>query len=303
MKRQSKTILTIVIIFAIAVAGVGGYLYYRDGGAGTSISDMESITIKTDDIERKIFADGEIMSESTEKIVAPYSGSVKEILVEENAKVQEDDDLVIIETITGEETITAGQSGTVVNLFVDEGDIVGQGQSQIVQVVDLNNLIIEANVSESEIVDIDKGQPVDIEFTALDDVMADGKVTFVALAPEESLDGRTSYIVRVSIDDQPKDVLVGMTANLEVLVEKKEDVLVIDNSYLYTKNGSTLAKKVITSADGKEELLEVVLETGIEGNKKTEVISGLEEGDTVVLPSDADAGIDDDAPALFGPNS
>ncbi len=58
----------------------------------------------------------------TEEVRAPLAGSVVEILVETGAKVEEDDDLLVIEALKMENTIAAPCSGTVSEIRVKKGD-------------------------------------------------------------------------------------------------------------------------------------------------------------------------------------
>ena len=66
-----------------------------------------------------------------EEVRAPLAGNVLEILVESGAKVEEDDDLLIIEALKMENVIAAPRAGKVARLHVKAGDTVSQGRELV----------------------------------------------------------------------------------------------------------------------------------------------------------------------------
>ena len=109
----------------------------------------------------------------------------------------------------GYTNLTAGANGVVSAIHVEEGQVVGAGQT-VLTLVQTNELEIEINVPENRVADIAVGMPVIVNFWALHD-KADGIVREVAPMADNA--ART-YRVRVSVPKPPTGMQLGMTANV-----------------------------------------------------------------------------------------
>ena len=106
--------------------------------------------------------------------------------------------------------------------------------------------------------------------------------TVIRIAPlGEKEDNVIGFEVRVSIDDPDRILRAQMSANAEIIVEEKRDILIIpENAIIYDKDRKTFAEVFDAEADGQKR--RTPLEIGISTGTLTQITSGLQEGDRVV---------------------
>jgi len=139
---------------------------------------------------------------------------------------------------------------------------------------DLNAMQLVVALSESEIGKVHVGQIATLTIEALDGQKVAAHVTQVAQTPT-STSGAASYDVTFQLDQDVPGLKVGMSATAEVVIKQAEGVNVPTSA---TKGGS-----VTVLRDGKQVSKQVT--TGLAGDSATIILSGLEAGATVVLPS------------------
>lgn len=134
---------------------------------------------------------------------------------------------------------------------------------------------IKADIYEEDVVKIEIGDPVEIFLVALPEETFKGKVLSVNPA-EKIVEEVVYYEVTVSIEEAPKSLKPGMTADIYIRTDFKEGILAVPEDAVFERN------KVEVFKDGRKETRE--LELGLEGaNDLIEVISGISEGESVVL--------------------
>ncbi len=193
-------------------------------------------------------------------------------------------------------TITSPISGTVIQKNVKAGDTVGTDTTSsetLCTIYDLSYLEMTLNVDELEILSIKEGQTATITADAISDQTFTGIVTSVSKAGTTT-GGTTTYPVTIRIDDTG-DLLPGMNATAEIVVNSAENALTIPNGavvrgnyVLVTKDSPSAANAVqdMTAPDG---YVYVKITTGTSDNDYIEVKSGLQEGDTIAYDADAAA--------------
>ncbi|HMR48823.1 MAG TPA: HlyD family efflux transporter periplasmic adaptor subunit [Arachnia sp.] len=156
------------------------------------------------------------------------------------------------------------------------------GSSGLVELVDTAGMTVTASVAEADATSIKIGQAATITLPASGIVMT-GTV--------ESVDVRgtvtnnvVQYRTTVSVDSPPEEVRVGQTVSLSILTGGREDVLFVPTSAIATDGATSTVRMVV---DGQ--LSDVEVTTGLVGTTGTEIVSGLEEGDVVLLSSSAEA--------------
>lgn len=136
----------------------------------------------------------------------------------------------------------------------------------------------EAYVSEMDIEKIIPGADVKLTFDALPGVEAKG--TVVSIDPSATIVlGVVEYKVSVALLDSVADLKSAMTCDLEILTDQRDDVLFVPRQVL-TKSTDGYTVQILTE-DNKTETRTV--QVGLIGDTETEIISGLVEGDRVVL--------------------
>lgn len=139
------------------------------------------------------------------------------------------------------------------------------------------NVILSVNVDELDILSVILDQEAEITFDAIEDQTFQGSVTKISNSASSS-GGVTKYPVQITI---PKDesMRIGMNASATITIENKEDILLIPMNALQEQGNKVF---VYTSQDEEGTLSgETEIETGLSDGTNVEVVSGLNEGDTV----------------------
>jgi macrolide-specific efflux system membrane fusion protein len=130
--------------------------------------------------------------------------------------------------------------------------------------------------SEIDVSKIKPGQKATITLDALSDKTYTGEVVAVDKTGEVS-SSVVSYPLTIKFDDEAFEVLPNMSATANIIIAKKIDVLTVPSLAIVKQNGETFVRQI---KNGK--LVFTPVEVGISSDTKTEVISGLKEGDEIV---------------------
>lgn len=171
---------------------------------------------------RKLIARSEM--ESTETSLAVSRAS----LAEANAKVlQAQESLKQAQTNLGYAKIYSPVDGVVVDKQVEVGQTVAaslQTPTLFSIARDLTQMQIEANIDEADIGNIKEGQKAICKFDSWANDSFDALVTQIRLNPE-TVSNVVTYVVILKIDNAERKLLPGMTANLSVITDQRDDVL------------------------------------------------------------------------------
>lgn len=185
--------------------------------------------------------------------------------------------------------IVSPVDGIVISRNVDVGQTVAasfQTPTLFTIAQDLTKMQIDCNVSEADIGRVRKGQIVEFTVDAYPDTIFRGKVFQVRNAPI-TIQNVVTYDVVVKVDNPDLRLKPGMTANVSIIIEAKKDVLKIPNAALRFRPPELEIKKTIKGKgvwiieNGTPARKEIVI--GVSDGSFTEVISGLREGDEVVV--------------------
>lgn len=218
-------------------------------------------------------------------------------------------------------TIYSPVDGTISRLDAELGErVVGTQQmtgTEILRVANLNNMEVEVDVNENDIVKIEIGNDADIEVDAYLRRKFKGTVTSISNSASSDLtaDQVTNFKVKVRIlKESYEDMLVGkpgnyspfrpgMTATVDIITERKENILAVPISAVVVKSDTTAVKKdILADLEQKEKEQSGTVErkfecvfvksgdkavltpitTGIQDDTNIEVIKGLKKGDEVI---------------------
>ncbi|HLA55704.1 MAG TPA: efflux RND transporter periplasmic adaptor subunit [Flavobacterium sp.] len=220
----------------------------------------------------------------------------------------------------GRTTIYSPADGTISMLGVELGErVLGTQQmtgTEILRVANLNNMEVEVDVNENDIVKINVGDSAKVEVDAYLKKEFKGIVTSISNSASAALtaDQVTNFKVKIRIlKESYQDLLAGkpdsyspfrpgMTATVDIITTRKENVLGVPISSVVVKTDTTGGKKpdmpkdsdeakVKAKSDKKYECVFVkngdkaqlrVIKTGIQDDTNIEVISGLKKGDVVI---------------------
>ena len=184
-------------------------------------------------------------------------------------------------------TVESPIDGVVLSRDVEVGDavssilVLGSSATLIMTLGDISEVYVKGKVDESDIGKVYLGQPARIKVESFKDKTFNGKVTKISPMGVEK-DNVTTFEVRVSINNPGGELKAAMTANAEIILEEHKNVLQIpEGSILYDKDKK--ASVEVPNPKGKEGKSKVAVNIGISNGAKTELLSGLKEGDQVVL--------------------
>lgn len=165
-------------------------------------------------------------------------------------------------------TVSAPISGVVTSFEdIKEGEEL-EPDTKIATISDPDSLRLETDDDQNEWDDISNGMDVDVTIGD-EDLEAE-----VADVPDSDSDDNLT----VDVKDIPDSVDLGESADMEIIFEKRDDVLTVPEDAIRNYD----EQAVVRVLDG-DDLSEVSVETGLEVDDKVEIESGLDEGDEVIL--------------------
>ncbi|MBI5034535.1 MAG: efflux RND transporter periplasmic adaptor subunit [Chloroflexi bacterium] len=168
--------------------------------------------------------------------------------------------------------------GIITHVDFDLGSTVPAGKV-LLAVADQSELRVKVNIDETDIAQIKVGQSVQIRLDAYPEAHVTAKVTDVA-AVATTVQGVVNYVVTVSINPSQVPLKIGMTADANIVVANKENVLLVPNQAVRGVSN----RRYVTIQTDPQQTKEIEVNLGMANDQESEVISGLEEGQTVVIP-------------------
>ena len=188
-------------------------------------------------------------------------------------------------TTLGYCTITAPRDGVVINKYVEVGSIVpgarsltgvGEGVS-LVDIDDTTRILAFVNVDETDLAQVAVGEDVDVTLDAYPDELFDGKV--IKVVPTATVvQNVTTVQVNVEIDMPDARLKPGLNVNCVFNTNARKGVLMLPNDAVHDSDTGT---SVQVMDHGKPTDKPVTI--GLQGDTTTEISSGLNEGDEVIL--------------------
>jgi HlyD family secretion protein len=192
-----------------------------------------------------------------------------------------------LEEQQGYTTIVAPMDGVILSRDVEIGDavssilVLGSTATLVMTEGDVNEVYVDGKVDEADIAHVYMGQPARIKVESFRDRTFNGKVTKISPMGVEK-DNVTTFEVRVSIDNPRGELKALMTANAEILLDEHKGVLTVpENAVTYDNQKN--ASVEIPDKSQKEGTRKAPVTVGLSNGSVTEIISGLKEGDAVVL--------------------
>lgn len=181
--------------------------------------------------------------------------------------------------------VTAPVGGIISDLVLAPGMTVGSSSSSNAAGTTAQKLatvrsegapVVSLNVTEADVAKIKPGQKTTVVFDSLTDRTFTGVVTGIDRTGVVS-SGVTNYPLNVKLETSPENVFPNMAATADIIVETKDDVLLVPSAALQTRAGQSVVRVL---RGGREET--IVVETGLSSETQTEIVSGLNEGDEVI---------------------
>jgi len=290
-KLLSKKILALSVLIIVG-AGFGAKYYFQKNESDVQLRENK---VERGNIEITILSTGTVQPENRLEIKAPIPGRVEKILIKEGDYVKKGKILAWMSSAeratlldsaqaSGEEEvkkweeiyrptpIIAPIDGTIVLKNIENGQTFTTTDAILVM---SDRLTVKAQVDETDIASIKLKQAAEITLDAYPETKISAKVDQIAFEAT-TISNVTTYIVDVLPKEIPSFMRSGMTANVKFFMDEKNDVLTVPNDAVKIQDGKST---VIVLQDGEQ--VEREIETGITDGKKIEVVSGLNEGDTV----------------------
>jgi HlyD family secretion protein len=184
-------------------------------------------------------------------------------------------------------TVTSPMDGTILSRDVEIGDavssilVLGSTATLVMTIGDTRQVYVQGKVDEADIGKVYMSQPARIKVESFKDKTFLGKVTKIAPLGVEK-DNVTTFEVRVSIDNPGGELKANMTANAEILLDEHKNVLTVpEQAIMYDNNRNATVE--VPDSKQKTGRRKVSIQAGISNGTKTEILSGLNSGDTVIL--------------------
>lgn len=289
IKISLKFVVSVLVLLAIFGSG-----YYLITNRSTSESLPEQSISKAEvrDIQALVEVDSNIAAAREYELFIPNNAKITKANKQINDTVLEGDIILEYEmtSITNAKTTTkieAPFASKIVKFEAKENEIWLSSLTPAFKLVEENKYIIKATINEIDILQIKPEQNVDIVFPAISrNEIFKGKVVNVGSYPEGTA-GVISYLVEVEPLEVPDTILIGMSAELSIITDNKENVLSILENNLIEKGDRYFVKKInYQNTDKTEfEIVEQEVTIGLRTNRFVEVLSGLEENDEIVSPN------------------
>ena len=201
------------------------------------------------------------------------------------------------ETNVGYTKITAPMDGTVVSVPVSEGQTVNANQTTptIVTIADLSKMKIKPEISEGDITKVKAGQEVSftilsdnqtLYYSVIDSVDPANTTTSNSSSTSSSISSSNSsttsaiyYYANVLIDNPDRTLRIGMTTENNIKIANAKDVLLVSNMAIQKRDG----KSFVNVLNDKNQPEPREVEIGVQNDFKTEIKSGLNEGEKVIV--------------------
>ena len=185
------------------------------------------------------------------------------------------------------ETLTAPFDGVVTAVNAEEGDIIsspGMSQVAIVHLIDLATMELGVDLDEIDIPGVALEQRAVISVDALPDVQLEGRVTHISPLPTLEA-GVTLYKVKIGFDvPQGSGLRVGMSATADIITNERSGVLLVPNRAIKQDSQGNPVVGVMVG----EQIEQRPVVVGISDGFHTEIIDGLDEGETVAVEIQAE---------------
>jgi HlyD family secretion protein len=176
-------------------------------------------------------------------------------------------------------TLTAPFDAVIGSIDVEIGTLARPG-APVVQLVDLEPMRLTVQVDEVDIRRIYEGLDASVEIDALQGIKLPAVLEQIALVGQAD-EGIINYDVDVALTENDPRVHVGMTAEAEVVVESRDNVLLVPNDYVRLERRQNQA--FVNVLDDEGNLSEREIQLGLQGEQFSEVLSGLNEGDVIAV--------------------
>lgn len=284
----------IISLVVLLVGGIGFYSYKKNQKPVITYNEYK---VERGDIAISILATGTVKPKNRLEIKAPVAGRIEQVLIKEGSIVKKGQILAWMSSTEraamldaarakGEEEykkwselylptpVLAPISGTIILKSVEPGQTFTNTDA-IFTMSDV--LTVQALVDETDIAQIKMNSSASIVLDAYPKFPISAHVDKLAF-DSTTTNNVTTYAIEVRPDKTPEFMRSGMTANVTFSVQSKTNILLVPSEALKVIDGQSIVLK--KSDNGP---VETSLTTGLTDGKKTEILDGLTENDTILI--------------------
>ncbi len=292
-----KKVLWITVLLLIALGGFG-FWYLKQ--SKQKESGYESIQVSRGNIQKSILTTGLVQPYNRLEIKPPIAGRAEEVLVEEGDKVQKGqilawmssseratlldaaraqgpEELKRWEELFKPTPLLAPLSGMIIAKKVQSGQTVTQQDPVLVM---SDKLIVKAQVDETDIGEVKLNQKAQIILDAYPQQKIPANVGHIAFEAKV-VNNVTVYEVDVVPNQVPEVMRSGMTANVTFYVAERENVLWLPQRAIQKQSTGNFVE--LGDPKNPEKIQMKAVEVGMNDGRRVEIISGLQEGETVLV--------------------
>ena len=180
----------------------------------------------------------------------------------------------------GKTIVRAPFTGTIDDIITEQGSVVGAGQSQLMRIVNLNDMYIETNVPERYITNVTKNKNVEVEFPILGKTLN----AKVRQAGDFINPANRTFKVEIAVPNKDRSIKPNLTAKLKINDYTNEKALLIPQSIISENaNGEQYVYVVKSKNNSGEGIAErIIIETGKTQGDVIEVLKGIENGAEII---------------------
>ncbi|HNV85927.1 MAG TPA: efflux RND transporter periplasmic adaptor subunit [Candidatus Omnitrophota bacterium] len=316
-----------VLKYAFAVLGiiliVKAGCHWLEPGGKVPLRILRSVNVKRGDLMLKINATGTVKPQNRVEIKPPIAGRIEEVLVSEGEQVKAGQILAQMSSTERAALLDAARAqggkvlerwenaykpapllapldGTVIVRAVEPGQTVTTSDPVVVL---SDRLIVEAQVDETDLAEVKLGQDVEVRLDAYPDKMIPAKVVHISY--ESTLVNNVNvYAIDIYSDSVPEMFRSGMTADVTFIVANLKNVLLIPAEAVnewpsYAKKPEGIRFAAYTrSFTGNP--VPVPVKIGASDGRMTEILSGLKEGETILVVRRKEAAVQGSPFSPFG---
>ena len=181
--------------------------------------------------------------------------------------------------------VTAPVSGMIIHKNVEEGEMVVSSESYsggtvLITIADLSQMIILTDINEVDIGKISLGRDAKITIDAFPDKKYSGKIIHISPMAAIASNNIRTFQVKVSIEENLKDLRPGMSANVTIIGKTRNEVITIPIQAIFQDDDGNDVVYIVKS----DTLITAsIVKTGINDLQKVEIVEGVAEGDTISL--------------------
>ncbi|SEF17267.1 Biotin-lipoyl like [Jiangella alba] len=292
---------------------VGGEVLSVDVAEGDVVTAGQALaTVGTETLEAELDAAEATLDAARERLDSDTDADASDtqLAADEASVAAAESRVAQAEEALADATLTSTIAGTVASVDVAVGDEAGGGSSSSgggdpsasassssssssasggaqITVITTDAFVVETSVGSADLARLQQGLQAELTPSDGGDVVY-GTVSSVGLVATDTGSGSATFPVEIAVTGAVEGVYAGGSADVSIIVEQHADVLTVPSAAVTTTDGATTV--TVVADDGSH--VETPVEIGTAFGAQTEIVSGIEAGDEVVVPLPAGRGGD-----------